>query len=208
MARFLLIAIAIFLVLNIIAIAALLRIHPRRRPLVIAVAAICNVMWLFLPLLNARTDFSRAVRAILGPPWFAWLCFILIYCAVLFLIGVVWIPFRAKSFPQFAHWPSRIFLWTTLIALPVGIYTALVPLDVERVPVVLDQLPPTLNGIRIAVIADLHVGLFTRPSRLRKIFATAASLSPDVVVLAGDMVDDDPFFTTKLLEGTGVLPSS
>ena len=67
MARFLLIAIAIFLILNIAAITALLRIHPRRRRLIIAIAVICNLMWLFLPLLNARTDFSRAVRAILGP---------------------------------------------------------------------------------------------------------------------------------------------
>src|SRR6202023_626958 len=112
------------------------------------------------------------------------------------------------TFGEFACWPSRIFLWSTLIALVVGIYTALVPLDVERVPVILDRLPPSLNGTRIVIIADLHTGLFTRPSRLRKIFDTAGSLKPDLVVLAGDMVDDDPFFTTKLLEGTRALPPS
>jgi predicted MPP superfamily phosphohydrolase len=207
MLRFVLVSLAIFIVLDIIAIAALLRIHPRRKRWIISIAVICNLMWLFLPLLNARTDFSRVVRAILGPPWFAWLCFILIYCAILFLIGIVWLPFRRKPFPQFAHWPSRVFLWGTLIALVIGVYTALVPLDVERVPVVLDQLPSSLNGTRIALIADLHVGLFTRPSRLRKIFSTAGSLSPDIVVLAGDMIDDDPFFITKLLEGTRALPS-
>jgi predicted MPP superfamily phosphohydrolase len=145
------------------------------------------------------------VRAILGPPWFAWLCFIIVYSAVLLLIAIAWLPFRGKPFAQFAHWPSRIFLWTTLIALVVGLYTALVPLDVERVPITLDGLPAGLNGRRIAVIADLHVGLFTRPSRLRRIFSTAGSLSPDVVVIDGDMVDDDPIFTTKLLEGTRSL---
>jgi predicted MPP superfamily phosphohydrolase len=208
MARFLLIAIPIFLILNIVAISQLIRIHPRRRRLIIAIALLCNLMWLFLPLLNARTDFSRAVRAILGPPWFAWLCFILIYCAVLLLIATVWLPFRGRPFAQFAHWPSRVLLWGALTALVVGIYTALVPLDVERIPVVLDHLPASLYGTRIAIIADLHVGLFTRPSRLRRIFTTAGSLSPDVVVLAGDMIDDDPFFTTKLLEGTAALPPS
>ncbi|MDQ6802050.1 MAG: metallophosphoesterase [Acidobacteriota bacterium] len=208
MLRFVLISLAVFLILNCIAIAALLRMHPRRRRLIISIAAICNVMWLFLPWLNARTGFSRAVRAILGPPWFAWLCFILIYCAALALIAILWLPFRRKPFPQFARWPSRIFLWGTLVAVIAGIYTALVPLDIERVPVVLDQLPPSLNGTRIALIADLHVGLFTRPSRLREIFATAGSLSPNLVVLAGDMVDDDPFFTTQLLDGARALPSS
>src|SRR5260370_22277316 len=158
MARFLVIAIPIFLILNIVAISQLIRIHPRRRRLIIAIALLCNLMWLFVPLLNARTDFSRAVRAILGPPWFAWLCFILIYCAVLLLIATVWLPFRGRPFAQFAHWPSRIFLWGTLIALVAGVYTALVPLDVERVPVVLDRLPASLNCTRIASIADLPVG--------------------------------------------------
>ena len=199
MLRFVLIAIAIFFILNVIAISQLLRIHPRRRRLVIAIAAIGNLMWLFFPLLNARTDFSRAVRAVLGPPWFAWLCFILIYCAYLLLIFITRLPRRPAS---------RIFLWGTLVALVLGVYTALVPLDVERVPVILDGLPQSLSGTKIALIADLHVGLFTRPSRLRQIFTTAASLSPDVVVLAGDMMDDDPYFTTKLLDGTRSLPSS
>jgi hypothetical protein len=40
MLRFLLVAGAIFLVLNIVAIALLLRLHPRRRPFTIAIAAI------------------------------------------------------------------------------------------------------------------------------------------------------------------------
>ena len=199
MLRFVLIAGAIFLLLNLIAIRVLLRLHPRRRLFTIALAIGCNLMWLFLPLLNTRTDFSRAVRAILGPPWFAWLCFIFLYCVYMLLVFVV----RIRPIIG-----SRIFLWATLIALVIGVYTALVPLDIERVPVVLEQLPPSLHGTRIVLIADLHVGLFTRPSRLRKIFATAASLSPDVVVLAGDMLDDDPIFTAKLLEGAATLPSS
>ena len=199
MLRFLLIAVAIFLILNTVAIATLLRLHPRRKRWIIAIATLCNLMWLFLPLLNARTDFSRAIRAVLGPPWFAWLCFIIVYCAYMLLIFITRVPRVAAS---------RVFLWGTLIALVIGVYTALVPLDVERVPVVLDRLPPALDGTRIALIADLHVGLFTRPSRLRKIFATAASLSPNVVVLAGDMIDDDPFFTTKLVEGANTLPES
>ena len=88
------------------------------------------------------------------------------------------------------------------MALVIGVYTALVPLDDERVPIVISNAPPT----RIVIIADLHIGLFTRPSRLRQIFATAAALSPDVVLLAGDLVDDDPYFVPKLLDGVRSLP--
>ena len=208
MLRFVLIALFVFLAFNGIACWQLVRIHPRRKPFVIALAVICNLMWLFLPVLNARTDFSRAVRAILGPPWFGWLCFITVYCAFLLIIFIAWLPLHRHPWIRFARWPSRIFLWSSIVLLVVGVYTALVPLDVERVPITLDNLPPELDGTRIALIADLHVGLFSRPSRLRQIFATTAALSPDVVLLAGDLVDDDPYFVPKLLHCTRAFPPS
>src|SRR6476661_1622730 len=123
MRQFFLIAIAVFAALNAITIWQLIRLHRRKMP-VIVIAAICNLMWLFLPWLNARTDFSRAIRATLGPPWFAWLCFVLVYPVVALI-----------SFVLRSAWPSRIFLWATLIAIPIGVYSALVPIDVERVPI-------------------------------------------------------------------------
>src|SRR5437899_642493 len=147
MLRFVLIAGAIFATLNVITISQLIRIHPRRRSIVIALAVICNLMWLFLPWLNAQTDFSRAVRATLGPPWFAWLCFVLVYPVPALL------AFLLKS-----AWPSRIFLWATLIAIPIGVYTALVPLDVERVPIVIPSCRSAHGVVHttVAVATDLR----------------------------------------------------
>ena len=52
----------------------LFRLHPRRKRIVIALLVIGNLMWLFLPWLRVRTDAMRAIRATLGPPWFAGLC--------------------------------------------------------------------------------------------------------------------------------------
>ncbi|HEY8848284.1 MAG TPA: metallophosphoesterase, partial [Thermoanaerobaculia bacterium] len=182
---------ALFLAFNVITVWTLLHLHPRRKWIVIAFAAIGNVMWIFFPILNARTDFSRLARAIFGPPWFGWLCFVMVYSIFIAVAAVV---FR-RRLPVI----SRIFLWGALIAMIAGVYGALVPLRVERVPVALDALPPELEGTRIALIADLHVGLFSRTSRLRQIFAAAVAQTPQVIVLAGDLVDDDPYFATKLL---------
>jgi predicted MPP superfamily phosphohydrolase len=166
-------------------------------------------MWLFFPILNAATAFSRAARAILGPPWFAWQCFAIVYSGLVLLLAPAWLFVRARTpFVQFARRPSRVFLWTTLAALVAGVYQALVPLRVERVPVALRDLPPALEGRRVALIADLHVGLFTRPSRLRKIFAAANALRPDAVLLAGDLIDDDPYYVPKLIEGMRPLDPS
>lgn len=206
---FFIVALAIFLPFNWITYRQLVRIHPRRKRLVIALIVAGNLMWPFFLLLRSFTPFSRVTRAILGPVWFAWTSFALVYAAVVFLILLAWIPFRRRRpFGEFARWPSRIFLWIVLIGGIVGFYQAIVPLRVERVPVRVANLPPSLDGTRIALLGDLHVGLFTRPSRLDEIFTTTASLQPDVVLIAGDMVDDDPHFVPKLLEGTRTLPAS
>jgi len=200
--------VVLFAAFNFVTVRQLLRIHPRRKRIVLALVTIGNVMWIFFPILSARTDFSRWTRAIFGPPWFAWTCFAILYSLVLFAILLAWLPFvRRVSFVRFAKWPSRVFLWATLLALVAGVYGALVPLRVNRVPIAIDNLPPSAEGMRLALIGDLHVGLFSRPSRLRQIFSTVDSLRPDVVLLAGDLVDDDPVFAPKLLDATRVVSS-
>jgi len=196
------IAVAIFLIANVAAFRVLVLVHPRRRWIVIALILVGNVMWVFFPILNARTDFSRFVRATFGPPWFAWTCFAILYATYALLLVIAWLPFRGRMpFARFARWPSRVFLWSTLFALVTGVWNALVPLRIERVPIVANGAP----SFRIALISDLHTGLFSRRGRLEKIFATAAAQKPDVILLAGDNIDDDPIFTAKLLAATRVL---
>jgi len=198
--------VVLFAAFNVATVRQLLRIHPRRKRIVLGLVTIGNVMWLFFPILNARTDFSRWTRAVFGPPWFAWTCFAILDSLVLFVILLAWLPFaRRVAFVRFAKWPSRVFLWTTLVALVAGVYGALVPLRINRVPIAIDNLPASAEGMRIALIGDLHVGLFSRPSRLRRIFSTIDSLHPDLVLLAGDLVDDDPVFAPKLLDATRVV---
>src|SRR5205814_301883 len=122
-ALIIMLVLATFLVANVAAFRVLVRVHPRRRAIVIALIVIGNAMWLFFPMLNARTDFSRFVRATLGPPWFAWSCFAILYSAFALLIAMAWLPFKRRmAFARFARWPSRLFLWTTLFALVIGVW--------------------------------------------------------------------------------------
>lgn len=204
---FIAICVLIFVPFNWITYRQLVRIHPRRKRWVLALVIAGNLMWPLLPFLRVSNPLLRFLRATLGPVWFAWTCFAIVYALVLFLVLLAWIPFRRRaSFAAFARWPSRVFLWSVIAASIVGLYQAIVPLRVERVPVAIDNLPSSLEGARIALLGDLHVGLFTRPSRLEQIFSTTAALQPDAVLLAGDLIDDDPYFVPKLLEGTRALP--
>lgn len=188
------IVLAIFGPFNVLAVRLMTRLHPRRKRIVYALAVLCNVMWLFFPILNARTDFSRWMRAIFGPPWFAWLAFVIVYGVVIALARIGGETFQRRA--------SRVFLRLVLIAIPIGYCTALVPLHIEHVQV------QTTGGKKLVLIADLHTGLFTRPSRLEQIFRTAADQHPDAILLAGDLIDDDPYFTPKLLAATHVVPPS
>lgn len=206
---FLLLALAIFVSVNVAAVRTMLRIHPRRRRWIIAAVVLGNLMWLFLPLLRQSNAFIRVIRATLGPLWFAWNSFSILYAVLMMIVAAAWlISGRRFDFGAFARWPSRLFLTLVLIGSIAGIYHALVPLRIERVPVELHNLPPAAEGTRIVLLADLHVGLFTRPSRLDRIFSTARALEPDAVVILGDLIDDDPYFVPKLLAGTRALAPS
>ncbi len=205
----LLLLVAVFGTFNALAVRQLLRIHPRGRRLTIVLAIAGNVLWLGFPFLRRFDAPMRVFRATFGPPWLGWTLFSLQYAAFLFLLLVAWIPFRRRAtFPRFARMPSALFIGALVVALVIGCWQALVPLRVEHVPVFLDGLPAEAEGMRIVLMGDLHVGLYTRPGRLRQIFATAAAQHPDAVILAGDLVDDDPYFVPKLLDGTRSLPDA
>jgi predicted MPP superfamily phosphohydrolase len=199
---FLGIALLVFLPFNWLTVRQLVRIHPRRKRWIYGAAIAGNLMWPFFPLLRSFTDFARVTRAIFAPLWIGWTCFAILYSLFLFLVLLAWIPFRHRPFPRFARWPSRAFLSVIIVGFLIGYVQALVPLRVERVTI---PVAGIARPARLVLMGDLHVGLFTRPSRLTRIFATANELRPDAVLLAGDLIDDDPHFVPKLLEGTRAL---
>jgi predicted MPP superfamily phosphohydrolase len=196
-------ALAVFLTLNLITVRTLLAAHPNKRSAIWIATVVGNLMWLLLPLvLSARTTaLVRLLRAVFGPPWFSWLIFILLYSFFTILIFLGWLLWRRVPFGDFAHTPSSIFLIALAITTLAGFYQALVPIRIERVTVPIANLPAEFRGYRIAVISDLHVGLFSRASRLRTISRLADGLRPDLVAITGDLIDDDPYFIPKFLRG-------
>jgi predicted MPP superfamily phosphohydrolase len=199
------IALAVFFLLNFVAVRTLLAAHPGRRGAIWTVTVIGNLMWLLLPFLfSARTTpVVRVTRAVLGPAWGSWLVFIILYSTFAVLAAALWFVFARNRMPfgRFAHGPSTGLLILLGIATVVGIYQCLFPLRIERVPIRIRGLAPELAGYRIAQVSDLHVGLFSRPSRLRTISRRINELRPDLLAVSGDMVDDDPYYVPKLLRG-------
>lgn len=81
---------------------------------------------------------------------------------------------------------------TVVIAIA-AILTALrngaAPVPIRRVDVRPDAWPRPLDGLTIAVIADLHVAPGTSPAYVRDVVDRTNALNPDLIALCGDLVD-------------------
>ena len=68
---------------------------------------------------------------------------------------------------------------------------------VERVDVPIANLPPALEGLRIAQLSDIHIGDYMPPAEIARAVAMANELQPDLSVVTGDFVssEGDPLET-------------
>ena len=62
---------------------------------------------------------------------------------------------------------------------------------VERVDVPVANLPPELDGLRIAQLSDIHIGDYMPPREIARAVAMANELSPDISFVTGDFVSSE-----------------
>jgi uncharacterized protein len=63
-------------------------------------------------------------------------------------------------------------------------------LVVRDVDVEVPRLPAEFDGLRIAQLSDLHVGPHTSRHFLQRVVTTTQALSPDIIAITGDLIDD------------------
>ncbi len=63
--------------------------------------------------------------------------------------------------------------------------------SVTRFEVASPQLPPQFDGLRVALVTDLHAGAVRSASFTRQVVDLVNAEHPDLVVVAGDLVDGD-----------------
>jgi len=62
---------------------------------------------------------------------------------------------------------------------------------VQRVDVPVANLPPALDGLRIAQLSDIHIGDYMPPQEIARAVAMANDLEPDLSVVTGDFVTSE-----------------
>jgi predicted MPP superfamily phosphohydrolase len=202
--------VSLFFLINATAISAGLYIYPRHWHFVFLGAILGNLLWLLLPLLlkSHSSPFFRIARAILGPFWVFWNFLILFYSAFLLILGLIWLitfHWNPMPFHSFAHIPSDVFFIFIGCISVIGLFQALFFIKVEKVTVKIKNLPAEFAGFKIAMVSDLHVGFFSRHSRLEQFSKVAQNTNPDLFIVCGDITDDDPHYLPKFLKSLECL---
>jgi predicted MPP superfamily phosphohydrolase len=70
-----------------------------------------------------------------------------------------------------------------------GVRTALGGPRLDRVQIPLAKLPRAMDGTRLAVVSDIHLGPLTGPDHISRIVSMINSTDADVVCIVGDLVD-------------------
>ncbi|TQM55180.1 metallophosphoesterase [Humibacillus xanthopallidus] len=159
-----------------------------------AVALVLGLLW-------AAALLAFAMQAGVIDPhrarWLAWLGMTWLVAAWYLLLGTLVLGFAAllaslSSSPR----PRRrllrvgtpVVVVAALGATAYGLHEAAMP-TVTPVTVTSQQLPEGFDGLRVALVTDLHVGPVRDASFTQRVVDEVNAQRPDVVVLGGDLVD-------------------
>lgn len=75
------------------------------------------------------------------------------------------------------------------LAAALGVYQAVQLPEVHRVELEIGGLPPDLNGFRFVQLTDLHISRIFQAPWVRGVVERTNELSPDLIVITGDLID-------------------
>lgn len=155
-----------------------------------SLAALLVLLWLSFPvarLLSAsRLALIGRPLEFVGSTWIGvlFLLFVALLAADTFTLGGWLLPRLA---PQLRGWAALAGLALALAALVQGLR----PPVVREYELTLPGLPPGRDGLTLLVLSDLHLGSLIGENWLAARVAQVNALAPDLVVIAGDLVDSD-----------------
>ncbi|HEY9026771.1 MAG TPA: metallophosphoesterase, partial [Burkholderiaceae bacterium] len=109
------------------------------------------------------------------------------------------------------HWVDLSACGVVALALLVtlaGFYNARKPPRVKTVDIPLKDLPPALQGFKIAQISDMHVGPTIKRPAMKHVVARINQLQVDVVAITGDLVDGNVYELSRHVAPLAGLRSS
>lgn len=132
----------------------------------------------------------------LGSFWFAAMLYL---CAALLIVDLVRI---VNYFTHFLPSKGSIYYlwlkWRLFVVIAFGVVTVVVaghinawyPM-VSRHTVTIGKSAGNLTTLRVVAVSDIHLGTIIGPRKTKKLVEAVNALQPDVVLLVGDVIDED-----------------
>ncbi len=126
------------------------------------------------------------------------------FLAVKMVKGIEWVTSRAArlrpgaraaglnaSRRTFFQYAACVAGSVPFLATTYGFADERLRLTIERVDVPVANLPPELDGLRIAQLSDIHIGDYMPPREIARAVALANGLHPDIAVVTGDFISTE-----------------
>lgn len=127
--------------------------------------------------------------------------FIVVAVFMLLLKDAVFILLKVFTHAKFpGHYASLFVFSLALVATVYGTYEGLRLPGINRHDVVIDGLGRELDGLKVAVLVDIHADELTNHETVKAIVERTNSLEPDVILIPGDFVDGTVRARSKDLE--------
>jgi len=147
---------------------------------------------------------------VLYPFWFGTMLIVqaTLFFIILELLNLIGMFFLKKE--KRIKYKSFLYFFifaVTLIYVPVRILYDYNSVEIREVLFKKENLPESLNGLKIGFISDIQADRFTDESRLIHYIKKLNSTNPDIVLMAGDMITSTPNFIKISAEQLGKIKS-
>lgn len=149
-----------------------------------------SVVWVLIgyAMLIARIDHRLRLLNIIGSYWMI----IMQYGMILFPVAtiIVW------NFPNQLKFIGCLVLLLFVLIIAIGTYNAFTPV-VRELSIKIPKKDSKLSELKVVVASDFHLGLLSNKAHLNRFVKKSNEQQPDLVLLVGDLVDDDPIWFVK-----------
>lgn len=150
--------------------------------------------WLFVFFCAYAYVLARFIKLtafkVAGAYWF----FVVQYCLLLLPVSNVIIftlSYTSYDLDQLIIWTGLLVISTFLVILIYGTFNAYSPI-VRSYHITVPKRANKYDKLRIAVASDMHFGNLSGTSHLRRLNDKINQIKPDLILLPGDIIDDDP----------------
>ena len=116
------------------------------------------------------------------------LSFLFCFTALRDLISLPLLPF-GNAYLLHGENTSLAIIALSALCFIVGALNAQLRIFSPTIEVSVQNLPESLQGLKVAQLSDIHLGTGPNPKQVGKLVDRALSMNPDVIVLTGDIID-------------------